>query len=125
MIEIKEEFPFEEVQTITRNTTQNLKTHLMKTLFINKLAPAYKDFVLSQEPGLLNDATNMARAMWKRKHSADQLPKLQNLTMRPLTAAVEDTLSNLPDDIIEECISRAKEQFISYQSKQFSTKLLQ
>ena len=80
----------------------------MKTLFINKLAPAYKDFVLSQEPGSLNEATNMARAMWKRKHPADQLPKLQNLTMSPLTAAVEDTLSSLPDDIRDECILAIK-----------------
>jgi hypothetical protein len=96
VIEIKEEFTFEEVQTITRNATQNLKTHLMKTLFLNKLAPSHKDFVLSQEPGLLNAATNMARAMWKQKHPPDQLPKLQNLTMSPLTAAVEDTLSILP-----------------------------
>jgi hypothetical protein len=42
---------------------------MMKTLFINKLAPAYKDYVLSQEPDLLNTATNTARAMSKRKKS--------------------------------------------------------
>jgi hypothetical protein len=104
VIEIKDQFTFEEVQTITRNATQNLKTHLMKTLFINKLAASYKDYVLSQEPGSLNDAKNMARAMWKRKHPADQLTKLQNLTMSTLMAAVEDTLSSLPDNIREECI---------------------
>jgi hypothetical protein len=108
VIEIKEQFTFKEVQTITRNATQNLKTHLMKTLFINKQAPSYKDFVLSQAPGLLNDATNMARAMWKWKHPADQLPKLQNLSISPLTASVEDTLNNLPDDIREECILAIK-----------------
>jgi hypothetical protein len=50
----------------------------------------------------------MARAMWKRKHLADQLPKLQNLSMSPLTASVEDTLSNLPDDIRGECILAIK-----------------
>jgi hypothetical protein len=38
----------------------------------------------------------------------NQLPKLQNLTMSPLIAAVEDTLSNLPDDIREECILAIK-----------------
>jgi hypothetical protein len=76
----------------------------MKTLFINKLAPSYKDFVLLREPGSLNDATNMARAMLKRKHPADQLLKLQNLTMSPITAAVEDTLNGLPDNIREEYI---------------------
>ena len=113
-IEIKNAFTLEEVKTITQNATQNLKTHLMKTLFINKLAPSYKDFVLSQEPGTLNEATNMARAMWKRKNPAEHLPKLQNLTMSPLTAAVEDTLSNLPDDIREECI-------LAIQNKRYSS----
>jgi hypothetical protein len=80
----------------------------MKTLFINNLAPSYKDYVLSQEPGTLNDATNMARAMWKRKHPAGQLPKLQNMTMSPITAAIEDTLNGLPEDIREECILAIK-----------------
>jgi hypothetical protein len=108
IIEIKEQFMFEEVQIITRNATQNLKTHLMKTLFINKLAPSYKDYVLSQEPETLNDATNTARAMWKRKHPAGQLPKMQNLIMSPITSAIEDTLNGLPEDIREECISAIK-----------------
>jgi hypothetical protein len=40
LFEIKEEYTFDEVQIITRNATQNLKTHLMKILFINKLAPS-------------------------------------------------------------------------------------
>jgi hypothetical protein len=43
IIEIKEQFTFKEEQIITRNATQNLKKHIMKTLFINKLAPSYKD----------------------------------------------------------------------------------
>ncbi len=88
IIEIKEQFTFEEVQIITRNATQNLKTHLMKTLFINKLALSYKDYVLSQEPETLKDAINTARAMWKPKHPAGQLPKLQNLTMSPITSDI-------------------------------------
>jgi hypothetical protein len=41
--------------------------------------------------------------MWKCKHPANQRPKLQNLTMSPITAAVEDTRNGLPDDIREEC----------------------
>ncbi len=77
----------------------------MKTLFINKLAPSYKDYVLSQEPATLNDATNTARAMWKRKHPVDQLPKMQNLAINTVKASIEDTLNNLPEDIREECIS--------------------
>jgi hypothetical protein len=107
-IEIKEAFTFEEVQIITRNATQNLKTHLMKTLFINKLASSYKDYVLSKEPNTLNHATNMARAMWKHKNPSGQLPKLQNLTMSPITSAIENSLNGLPEDIREECILAIK-----------------
>jgi hypothetical protein len=62
----------------------------------------------------------MARAMWKRKHPADQLPKLQNRTMSPITAAVEGTLKGLPDDIREECIlaikSKGNNSFLNNQS---------
>jgi hypothetical protein len=108
IFQIKEGYSSEEVQTITRNATQNLKTHLMKTLFINKLAPSYKDYVLSQELNSLNDAMNTARAMGKRKHSADQLPKLQNLTLSHIIAYVKDTLNGLPEDIKEECILAIK-----------------
>jgi excinuclease UvrABC ATPase subunit len=60
--------------------------------------------VLSKEPGTLNDATNTARAMWKRKHPVGQLPKLPNLTMSPVTTTIEETINGLPDDIREECI---------------------
>jgi hypothetical protein len=59
--EIKEAYIFAEVQQITLEATRNLKTHMMKTLFINKLAPAYNDYMLSQETDSLNTATNMVR----------------------------------------------------------------
>jgi hypothetical protein len=50
----------------------------MKTLFINKLAPPFKDFVLLQEHEWLNMATNTARAMAKRKFPTGQsLPKFK------------------------------------------------
>jgi hypothetical protein len=66
-LEIKEAYTFAEVQQITLEATRNLKTHMMKTLLINKLAPMYKDYVLSQEPESLNAETIAARAMLKRK----------------------------------------------------------
>jgi hypothetical protein len=61
--EFKEAYSFAEVQQIKLAATRNLKTHLMKTLFINKLAPIFKDCELSQEPDKLNTATYTARAM--------------------------------------------------------------
>jgi hypothetical protein len=69
--------------------------------------------VLSQEPETLNNATNTARAMWKCKHPVGQLPKVQNLTMSPITTAIKETLNGLPEDIREECILaiKKKEQY--------------
>jgi hypothetical protein len=65
--EIRDPYTFAEVQQITLVATRNLKTHMMKALFINKLAPMYKDYVLSQEPNLLNTTTNTARACGSKK----------------------------------------------------------
>jgi hypothetical protein len=107
--EIKEPNTFAEVQQITLEATRNLKTHIMKTLFINKLVPAYKDYVLSQEPDLLNTATNTARAMWKRKNpNGAEMPKVQKLTMSPITSEIENTLKNFPEDIRDDCIVAIK-----------------
>jgi hypothetical protein len=69
----------------------------MKTLFINELAPADKDYVLSQEPDSLNIATNTTRAMWKQKNpTGDEMPKVQKLEMSLNTSEIEDILQNLP-----------------------------
>ena len=109
LFQIWEQYTLGQVQQIALEATQNLKIHLMKTLFINKLAHAYKDFVLSQEPDSLNSATNTARAMWKRKNPSGQTaPKINNLTVSPINSEVEDSLNYLPDDIREECIMAIK-----------------
>jgi hypothetical protein len=48
----------------------------MKTLVINKLAPAYKDYFLSREPNTLTMATNTDRAIWKKNKPARyKMPK--------------------------------------------------
>jgi hypothetical protein len=75
--QIKDAYTLHEVQQITKEATQNLKTHLMKPLFINKWTSSYKDYVLSQEPDLLSMETNTARAMCKRKYPSGQLPKVE------------------------------------------------
>ena len=67
--EIKEAYTFAEVRQITIDVTRNLKTHLMKTLIIIKLAPAYKDYVLSQEPDSLNMATDTDRPRTSGKNA--------------------------------------------------------
>jgi hypothetical protein len=65
----------------------------MKTLFINKLAPCYKDYILSQEPDILNMASNVARAMWKRKNPDVQSQlQLKNYSMVSLRIS-EKTVS--------------------------------
>ena len=95
------------------------------TLFINKLAPAYKDYVLSQEPEWLNTATDTARAMWKRKNLAGyNVEKIQNVTLSLITSSIEDSLNNLPDDIREECImtikNKRKKQYHSTNQSNYS-----
>jgi hypothetical protein len=81
----------------------------MKPLFINKLAPSYKDYVLSQEPDSLNTATNTARAMWKRKNPAGYFStKIQSLTVSPITSEIENSLQQLPEYIREESIKAIK-----------------
>ena len=47
--------------------------------------------------------------MWKRKNpSGHTLPKIQNLTMYPITSEIEDSLNGLPEDIRKECIVAIK-----------------
>ncbi len=78
-------------------------------MFTNKLAPTYKDSVLSQEPDSLNTATHTVRAMWKRKNLAGHiLPKEQSLTMSLSTLEIESSMQQLNEDIWEECIMAIK-----------------
>jgi hypothetical protein len=51
--QIKDSYTFTEQQKITLEATMNLNMHLMETLFINKLTPCYKEYLLLQEPDLL------------------------------------------------------------------------
>ena len=59
--------------------------------------------MLSQEPDSLNTATDKVRAMWKRKNPAGYtMRKIQNITISPISSAIEDALKDLPEDIREE-----------------------
>jgi hypothetical protein len=66
----KEECTYAEVQRITLEGAQNLKSHWIKMLCINKVAHAYKNYILFQEPNTLNTDTNTARVMRKQKNVA-------------------------------------------------------
>ena len=50
------------------DSNKSLKNHLMKRIFINKLAPAYNGNVLAKEPATFQEANNMAVALWRRKY---------------------------------------------------------
>jgi hypothetical protein len=98
---------------------------MMKTLFINKLSPTYKNFVLSQDPDLLYRVTNTARGVWKQKNiTGCALPKIQNLTMCPLTSDIHDTLQQLPDTVRNEYImsirNKRSNQFLSNSHDNYS-----
>jgi hypothetical protein len=69
--EIKEAYTFAEVQEIILEATQNIKTHAMKTLFINKLAPDYKGYVPSQGPGTLDTADTITTITCENKKWPD------------------------------------------------------
>jgi hypothetical protein len=43
-----------------------------------------------------------------KKYPSEQLSKVQNLTMSQITAAIDDSLNGLLDDIREECILAIK-----------------
>ncbi len=88
---------------------------MIKALSINKFASSYKDNVLSQEPHLLNTATNTARANWKMKYPSEQLPKVQNLTLSPITAAIKGFLNVLHQGRMHLAIKNKRNQnFIIY-----------
>ena len=61
----------DEVKKLVSDSTKQLKNHLMKTVYINKLQPEYKEYVLSKDPATLQDANNLAVALWRRKNPED------------------------------------------------------
>ena len=61
----------DEVTRLVSESTKQLKNHLMKTVYINKLQPEYKEYVLSKDPATLQDANNLAVALWRRKNPED------------------------------------------------------
>ena len=80
----------------------------MKTLFINKLAPTYKDHVLAKEPTSFNEAAQTARAMWKRRNpNREELAsKHTDVNINPITEDMEESVKqlNLSEDIEEDVI---------------------
>ena len=55
------------VKKLVIESNKSLKNHLMKTIFINKLAPAYKEYLLAKEPDTFQEANNLAEALWRRR----------------------------------------------------------
>ena len=54
----------------------------MKTVYINKLQPEYKEYMLSRDPTSLQDANNHAVALWKGKNPEGvTLKPTSNLTL--------------------------------------------
>ena len=43
----------------------------MKKVYINKLQPEYKEYVLSKDPTNFQEANNLAVALWRRKNPGD------------------------------------------------------
>ena len=50
------------------------KNHLMKTIFINKLAQAFKEYMLAKEPATFQKANNTVVSLWRRKYPEGGIP---------------------------------------------------
>ena len=63
-------------------SNKSLKNHLTKTIFINKLAPIYKEFVFAKEFTTFQEAKNLDVALWRKRYPSNPNPSLpwnQNL----------------------------------------------
>ena len=58
----------DEVTRLVSDSSKHLKNHLMKMVYINKLQPEYKEYVLSKELANFQEANNLAVALWRRKN---------------------------------------------------------
>ena len=77
--------------------SKNIKNHLIKTVYINKLQPEYKEYVLSKEPGNFQDANNLVVALWRGK-----LP--EGIPLKPKSIFAMETEFGIEQnsDILEE-----------------------
>ena len=106
----------EDVTRLVMDSNKNLKNHLMKTVYINKLQPEYKEYVLSRDPTSLQEANNHAVALWKRKNP-------EGVTLKPTTVfAIESDFglknSNLSEEDKEICINALKNRRNGQNSRQ-------
>ena len=107
MIPDQANYTKDDVTRLGVESSKHLKNHLMKTVYINKLQPEYKDYVLSREPANFQEANNYVVALWKRKNP-------EGVTQKPSTVfAIESDFglnqnSNLSEEEREICINALK-----------------
>ena len=79
----------------------------MKIMFINKLKPEYKKYLLSKEPENFQETNNMAVALWSRKY-----PKRVHLKSKSIFAVEAEfglsQNSNLSEEEKKICINTIK-----------------
>ena len=56
------------VTRLVVESSKHLKNHLLKMVYINKVQPEYKEYVLSKEPANFQEANNLAVALWRMKN---------------------------------------------------------
>ena len=106
LIPDQDNYTKDEVTRLVVESNKLLKNHLMKTVYINKLQPDYKEYVLSRDPTSLQDANNHAVALWKRKNP-------EGVILKPTSVfAIESDFglknSNLSEEDKEICINALK-----------------
>ena len=80
-----------EVTKLVIDSNKSLKNHLMKTIYINKIAPTYKEYVLAKEPATFHEANNLAVALWRRKYP-------EGLSLKPKSILAIETRFGLKNN---------------------------
>ena len=69
----------DDVEKLDMDFNKSLKNHLKKIIFINKLVPAYKEYVLAKEAATFQEANNLAVALWRRRFPEGISIKLKSI----------------------------------------------
>ena len=68
----------DDITRLVVESSKHLKNILMKTVYINKLQPEYKEYVLSRDPANFQEVNNHAVALWKKTQKGV-------ITQKPIT----------------------------------------
>ena len=102
-IPIQANYTEDEVKRLVVESNKNLKNHLMKTIYINKLSPTFKEYVLAKEPKSFQEANDLAVALWRRRNPEGV--SLKPKSIFAIESNFKDNIDDLTQEEREECIN--------------------